>query len=139
MSLHEIPFSHDWHWSYIADPGIAHHRDFFITNFAPHSAPGGVFRETNGLGFKPSSADLCAHVNTNAYPIPLRGHAAASRRVWRAYAERGVLGVGRWGQHRYYNADVCIREAMRMAEGFLRGGQPGAVEAMETIERQELR
>ncbi|MGE0449030.1 MAG: NAD(P)/FAD-dependent oxidoreductase [Vicinamibacterales bacterium] len=130
VTLHEEPYAHDRHWTYVPDPGTPHHREFYIRNFAPHSAPNGIFRETNGRRFRPVRGAIYAHHNEHAYPIPVRGHAAASETVRSAYAEVGVLGVGRWGQHRYYNSDVCIREAMKLVTGYAAHGRPGAVAAM---------
>lgn len=122
ISLHEEAYDHDCHWTYVADPNEAHHREFFIRNFAPHSAPGGIFRETNAKRFTRNGDALAVHFNQHAYPVPLRGHTEAARRVWQSYSDLGVIGVGRWGQHRYHNSDVCIREAMRMTQKILAHG-----------------
>jgi protoporphyrinogen oxidase len=138
VSLHEAPYTHGWHWCYDPNPGALHHREFFIRNFAPHSAPHGLFRETGGLRFVPSPDALYTHHNQHAYPIPVRGHADASARVQRTYAELGVIGVGRWGQHRYFNSDVCIREAMRFVRGFRDGGCEGAAAAMAASAARSL-
>ena len=113
VSLFEQPYEHDWHWCYLANPKIAHHREFFIHNFAPHSRPSGVYTETNAGRWTPRLDALHEHVNEDAYPIPVLGHAGAIRslqevcRPWRLY------GLGRWGQHTYHNSDVCIHEAMQ--------------------------
>ncbi len=130
VSLHEQSYDHDIHWTYVPDPAANHHREFFIRNFAPHSAPNGVFRETNARHFAGAEGALAIHYNEHAYPIPLKGHAQAADRVWKAYAERGVIGIGRWGQHRYYNSDVCIREALLMTPKYLSGGGRAAADAM---------
>ncbi len=116
VSLHEEPYAHDWHWRYCPDDALSFHREFFIHNFAPHSARNGVYRETNAKRWTAGRGELFSHRNETAYPIPLRGHAAAIRAVREHFAPRGLYGVGRWGQHAYYNSDVCIREAMRFVE-----------------------
>ncbi len=138
ITLHEVPFSNNWHWSYIPDLEVPHHRNFFIPNFAPHSAPNGVFRETNGQRFDESNGSLHTHHNQHAYPVPVRGHTAAADHIWKTYAELGVVGVGRWGQHRYYNADVCIREAMQLVQGYARDGMAGAILAMSPAQPRTL-
>ncbi len=116
VSLFEQPFEHDWHWCYLADLKIAHHREFFIRNFAPHSRPAGVYTETNRRRWTPRPDALHEHVNDDAYPIPVLGHAGAVGalldlcRSWRLY------GLGRWGQHNYFNSDVCIHEVMQFVD-----------------------
>ena len=112
VSLYEESYSHDWHWLYLASESIPHHREFFIHNFAPHSAPNGLYRETNLQRWKPGHGEQFSWINDAAYPIPLRGHSAAIQRLLEAYRSMKLFGVGRWGQHAYFNSDVCIREAM---------------------------
>lgn len=112
VSLFEEPYSHDWHWRYRPDGKLRFHREFFIHNFAPHSAPDGVYRETNTKRWAPGPGEIFCHTNHAAYPIPVRGHASAMRAVRDFYEPKNLFGVGRWGQHSYFNSDVCIREAM---------------------------
>jgi protoporphyrinogen oxidase len=138
VTLHEAAYDDDTQWTYMPDPGLAHHREFYIRNFAPHSAPNGVFRETNLRRFLPTRDALFTYVNEHAYPIPVRGHANAANAVWSAYADFGVIGVGRWGQHRYYNSDVCIREAIRMTSAYLDGGVRAAIDAMTSDKARVL-
>jgi protoporphyrinogen oxidase len=116
VSLYEEPYSHDWHWLYLASESIPHHREFFIHNFAPHSAPGGLYRETNLKRWAPGHGEIFHWTNDAAYPIPVRGHAAAIRTVLDSYAQKRLYGLGRWGQHAYFNSDVCIREAMKLVK-----------------------
>jgi len=120
VSLHEESYTHDWHWCYRPDESLRFHREFFIPNFAPQSAPGGVYRETNARRWLAGQGEIFSHVNAAAYPVPVRGHAAAIRVVCEHYAGRRLYGVGRWGQHAYHNSDVCIREAMHLVEALLR-------------------
>jgi hypothetical protein len=138
VSLHEEPYSHNWHWCYVPDLEKAHHRAFYIRNFAPHSAPNGFFRETHEQRFTRQPGMLHVHHNEHAYPIPLKGHASASATVWNAYAELGVVGVGRWGQHRYYNSDVCIREAIKLVAAYAAGGVHKAVDTLSATSASVL-
>ncbi len=119
VSLFEENYSHDWHWLYCPDENISHHREFFIHNFARHSAPGGTYRETNAKRWKAGKGEIYSHTNPIAYPIPLRGHAGAAMAVHEHYAARRLYGVGRWGQHSYFNSDVCIHEAMLLVKHLL--------------------
>ena len=116
VSLHEETYSHDWHWRYCPDESLRYHREFFIHNFAPSSGEDGVYRETNVKRWVPGQGEIFATRNDAAYPIPVRGHAAAISAVREHYARQKLYGVGRWGQHSYFNSDVCIREAMLFVE-----------------------
>ena len=116
VQLHERTYSHTAHWTYVPDEGEAHHREFFINNFAPHSRRSGVFTETN-IGRATGDKDvLYRHLNGYAYPIPCRGWATAIDGVLRAGERIGLYGLGRWGQWRYFNSDVCIAEAMSLCD-----------------------
>ncbi|MFZ5788745.1 MAG: protoporphyrinogen/coproporphyrinogen oxidase [Acidobacteriota bacterium] len=117
VSLHEESYDHHWHWLYRPDESLRHHREFFIHNFAPHSATGGVYRETHGRRWRGDEGEVFSYLNPIAYPIPVRGHAAAVGEVAGHYAAQRLYGLGRWGQHQYFNSDVCIREAMRLVAG----------------------
>ena len=112
VSLYEESYAHDWHWRYFPSEAIPFHREFYIHNFAPHSGSNGVYRETNLKRWTPRPGEIFSHVNEAAYPIPVRGHAAAIRVVRDVYAAKKLYGVGRWGQHSFFNSDLCIREAM---------------------------
>jgi protoporphyrinogen oxidase len=115
VSLLHQPFDHDWHWCYLPDPALPHHREFYIRNFAPHSAPGGVYTETNRLRWHPNLEALHEHINEDAYPVPTVGHTAAITGLLDTCRPWNLHGLGRWGQHSYFNADVCIHHAIRLA------------------------
>jgi hypothetical protein len=95
---------------------LSHHRAFYIHNFAPHSSPTGLYRETNLKRWKDGAGDIYHHVNRHAYPIPTLGWAKSIERVLSFGESRGIFGLGRWGQWQYFNSDVCVHEAMRLAE-----------------------
>jgi protoporphyrinogen oxidase len=114
VSLHEAPYRTDAHWLYEPAEAMPHHRTFFIHNFAPHSPGNGLFRETHRNRWRSGQGELHAEINPHAYPIPTLGWAAAIGRVLQHCESLGVHGLGRWGQWQYFNADVCIREAMEL-------------------------
>lgn len=118
VSLHEsaAAASSRAHWIYEPAPELRHHRDFLIGNYAADSAPDGVMRETNLLRHAPDATALATFRNEHAYPVPSLGWAEAIALVLREAAEHGVHGLGRWGQWQYFNSDVCIHEAMKLAE-----------------------
>lgn len=116
VSLHEQKFSTDAHWCYEPSVELAHHRDFFIPNYAPHSAREGIMRETNLKRWAGESAGALGHFhNDYAYPIPSLGWAGSIDRVLKRAEASGIYGLGRWGQWQYFNSDVCIHEAMQLA------------------------
>jgi protoporphyrinogen oxidase len=122
ISLWEREYDHDWHWLYDPRVEVEEHRQFFIGNFALDSRGDGVYTETstgrwpgpNGRWLN-GEAPLTEHVNRYAYPIPLVGSSSAIDTVLRHFAAQGLLGLGRWGQWQYFNADVCILESMKLA------------------------
>ena len=113
VSLWEKPYSHDWHWLYVPDLSIEHHREFFISNFALDSKPGGYFSETNISRWK-GKKSLYDYRNRYAYPIPVTGHSKAIKTVLEYFEPMNLYGVGRWGQWKYFNSDICIWEAMKL-------------------------
>lgn len=114
VSLHERSYSHDWHWIYRPEETLPYHREFYIHNFAPHSRIDSVYRETNLKRWTPGGGEIAFFQNDAAYPIPVRGHAGAALAIHDYYSRKNLFGVGRWGQHSYFNSDVCIREAMKL-------------------------
>jgi protoporphyrinogen oxidase len=116
VSLHEGPCHREAHWLYEPDEALRHHRTFFIPNFAPHSGANGFYRETNLQRWVPGQGELFAATNDHAYPIPTLGWAAAIGRILERARPEGLHGLGRWGQWQYFNSDVCIKEAMKLAD-----------------------
>jgi protoporphyrinogen oxidase len=116
VSLHEAPYDTKAHWVYEPDESLRHHRSFYIHNFAPHSSPLGFYRETNLKRWKAGQGEIFAETNPYAYPIPALGWAKAIGEVLAHCEPLGIHGLGRWGQWQYFNSDVCIFEAMRLAE-----------------------
>lgn len=116
VSLHENVCQTNAHWLYEPDENLAHHRTFFVPNFAPHSVANGFFRETNRQRWTSGRGEMFAEHNAYAYPIPTLGRAAAIRTVLEEAVQHQVYGLGRWGQWQYVNSDVCIREAMDLVD-----------------------
>ena len=121
VSLYEVEYDHDYHWLYLPQENINHHREFFVHNFAPHSNRNTMYTETNIKRWTKNSKyngskPLYEHVNEAAYPIPILGNASAARNVMTYYRKMNMHGIGRWGQWQYFNSDVCIKEAMKFVE-----------------------
>lgn len=121
VSLYEQSYSHNYHWLYLPSEQINHHREFYVHNFAPHSATNTLYTETNLKRWSKATSlngnmPLFEYINEVAYPIPVLGHAHAAKKVRAYYASKNMLSVGRWGQWQYLNSDVCIKEAMNLVE-----------------------
>ncbi len=131
VSLYEHDYDHDWHWRYVPDNTLAHHREFYIGNFAKDSRSDGIYLETGLKRFDENMAEFegkrpIANYETDAaYPIPVVGHANAIRNILEYYGPMHLYGCGRWGQHEYQNADVSMYEAVKFVERLLEGGENG--------------
>lgn len=120
ISLYDKEITNNYHWRYMPDIKLQHHREFYIPNFAWDSKKNGIYIETNIKRFDEKTANFggeaIAHFETNAaYPIPVVGHAGAIKNILDFYRPQGLFGVGRWGQHQYQNADVSMFEAIKFA------------------------
>lgn len=122
VSLFEKDYDVDWHWRYIPDPNKAHHREFYIHNYAEDSKKNGIYLETGIKRFNEKEmpaggkASIVDFYTDAAYPIPVTGHAQAIREILDFYRPMGFYGVGRWGQHEYQNADVSMHEAIKFVD-----------------------
>lgn len=116
VSLWSRPYQTNAHWIYEPSLAVPHHREFMINNFAPHSDPNGMYTETNIKRWRKNSEALYEHVNAFAYPIPTLGRAQSIAAILEWAEKQNIYGLGRWGQWEYFNSDVCIREAMRLAQ-----------------------
>jgi protoporphyrinogen oxidase len=121
VSLWEDKYRHNWHWLYIPDINIERHREFYINNFSPESKKGGYFSETNiqrlpkgNKQWSNKRKPIYQHVNQFAYPIAIKGHSKAIKRILEYFGHNNLYGVGRWGQWRYMNMDVCMFEVMKL-------------------------
>ncbi|MEM7756847.1 MAG: NAD(P)-binding protein [Cyanobacteria bacterium P01_A01_bin.40] len=124
VSLWEEEYDHDWHWCYVPDSEVRHHREFYIHNFAPHSQSNGLYTETNYIRWNDKSGShrfdsqpIYEHINEEAYPIPTLGHSQAIKSILDYYQSQHLFGVGRWGEWKYLNSDVCMWSAMKFVAG----------------------
>lgn len=116
VSLEEKQHETGTHWCYEPSLDRSYHREFYIKNYAADSRINGVMKETNVARWTGSDAHIFSTVNKHAYPVPSLGWASSIDRIL-SYAEsQQVFGLGRWGQWKYLNSDVCIWEAMQLAK-----------------------
>lgn len=103
------------HWIYYPALHIPYHRILVRHNFLPGSR--GYWTETNterdGMA---KENGIFSHVNDYAYPLNTVGKPDVMRRLLGWCREKGVYGLGRWGEHQHYNSDVTVRLAMDLAK-----------------------
>jgi protoporphyrinogen oxidase len=122
ISLWEEAYANNWHWLYKPSLQSPEHRIFYISNFAPHSKKQGLYTETNLKRFSANKMlrhgkKALAHFTADAaYPIPTLGSSKSIANILNFYKEKNLHGLGRWGQWQYFNSDVCILEAMKLAK-----------------------
>lgn len=102
-------------WIYCPDEDVAHHRILVRENFCPGSR--GYWTETNAerLGMEAPS-EAFHYLNAYAYPLNTIEKPQIMERLLGWCKEHGVIGLGRWGEHRHYNSDATVELAMRLGE-----------------------
>lgn len=103
------------HWIYYPDPELAYHRILVRSNFATGCK--GYWTETNSTRFQDEGKETFH--NEYAYPLNTLGKPAAMVRLLDFMKEKGVIGLGRWGEWEHYNSDVTVKRAMDLAEEIL--------------------
>lgn len=103
------------HWIYYPDPKLPYHRILVRHNFAPNSK--GYWTETNSERVHLNHPNNnFKYMNRYAYPLNTISKPGIMKRILDWSKERGVIGLGRWGEHEHYNSDVTVELAMKLAE-----------------------
>lgn len=102
----------DAQWIYFPDESIPYHRILVRNNFCQTGK--GYWTETNKERF--SGGRENAFVNEYAYPLNTVEKPDIMNKLLNQAAEKNVTGLGRWGEHQHYNADVVVERALRLAE-----------------------
>jgi protoporphyrinogen oxidase len=100
------------HWIYYPDPDRSYHRILVRHNFCPGSK--GYWTETNLTRAGERSAD--SFVNEYAYPLNTIGKRERMKELLSFMEEKGVIGLGRWGEHEHYNSDLVVALSMKLAD-----------------------
>lgn len=101
------------HWIYLPDPEIPCHRILVRHNFCSGSR--GYWKETNLNRVTDTGGDY-AFVNEYTYPLNTIGKPQIMDRLLGYMRQRGVYGLGRWGEHEHYNSDRTVERAMQLFE-----------------------
>ncbi len=106
------------HWVYVPDPEKAYHRILCRSNFCMDSK--GYWVETHSKRVTAYENtdwnDNYAYMNEYAYPLNTIDKPSKIAFVLKEAASKGVVGLGRWGEHEHYNSDVVIERAMKLAD-----------------------
>lgn len=54
-------------------------------------------------------------MNRYAYPLNTINKPEIMKKLLTFSRARGVIGLGRWGEHQHYNSDVTVGLAMKLA------------------------
>lgn len=100
-------------WIYVPNPKIACHRILVRHNFCAGSK--GYWEETN-LDRVTNVNNEYAFVNEYTYPLNTIDKPKVMTRILRYMKQRGVYGIGRWGEHEHYNSDRTVERAMQLFE-----------------------
>ena len=111
------------HWIYVPDVKKAHHRILVRSNFCEGSK--GCWLETNlnrleqmdgSVPAVTKSGEQAAFVNEYTYPLNTVDKPTVIKHLLSYARERGVIGLGRWGEHEHYNSDRTVERAMELFE-----------------------
>ncbi len=106
-------------WIYYPDPRLSYHRILVRHNFCPNSK--GYWTETNSERIEMEEPNNnFKHFNQYAYPLNTIRKPDIMRKLLSWSSRRGVIGLGRWGEHCHYNSDVTVDLAMSLCEKLLK-------------------
>ncbi|MCR5458797.1 MAG: FAD-dependent oxidoreductase [Acetatifactor sp.] len=109
------------HWIYVPDEKKAHHRILVRSNFCDGSK--GYWLETNlnrldkldeRYPAVTKGGEQAAYENEYTYPLNTIDKPDVMKQLLAYAKERGVIGLGRWGEHEHYNSDRTVERAMEL-------------------------
>lgn len=102
-------------WIYYPDPSLSYHRILVRHNFCPDSK--GYWTETNLTRFDEKASPSGQYfVMDYAYPLNTIGKQEKMKDLLDFCDNKGVFGLGRWGEWQHYNSDVVVNLALKKAE-----------------------
>ena len=108
----------DAQWIYYPDPKLSYHRILVRENFCPNSR--GYWTETNSDRISmEKESDNFKYLNKYAYPLNTIEKPHIMKKILNWSETKGVIGLGRWGEHQHYNSDVVVDLALRLADKIL--------------------
>ncbi|MCR4655476.1 MAG: NAD(P)-binding protein [Lachnospiraceae bacterium] len=114
-------FDNEAHWVYYPDPRLSYHRILARQNFCPGAK--GYWTETNLTRFNAEATkSTCYFINEYAYPLNTIGKNEGMDKLLSFMKERGIYGLGRWGEWQHYNSDVVVDRAIELADAMVLKG-----------------
>ena len=103
------------HWIYYPDPSLSYHRILVRHNFCPGSK--GYWTETNLTRFDKAGRDEGEYfINEYAYPLNTVGKQEIMRDLLAYMQDKGIYGLGRWGEWQNYITDVVVARALELSD-----------------------
>jgi UDP-galactopyranose mutase len=116
-------------WIYFPDPDIMFHRQIqigkFISpqeNYAITEVVGEVSAEAMeraGKRLPHLRKALDHHVSNHAYVVYDENSESSKKTVKQYLNAQGIHTLGRFGEWEYYNMDICMESAMRLADSLI--------------------
>ncbi|MFT6443350.1 MAG: protoporphyrinogen oxidase [Salibacteraceae bacterium] len=113
-------------WTYFPEPSTIFHRHIHIGNFLVEKsnytiteALGNIPRdimEREGAKIEYLKEPLDYHQSDHAYVVYDHNYDASVKAIKDYLDSLGIYTLGRFGEWEYYNMDICIESAMRLAE-----------------------
>lgn len=102
-------------WLYIPDEEKPYHRILVRHIFCQGSR--GCWLETRKerVPLFKGKAEYC-YMNEYAYPLNTIGKPKIMKELLIFCADKGIYGLGRWGEHCHYNSDLVVELAMNLAQ-----------------------
>lgn len=120
-------------WTYCPDPSTIFHRHIHIGNFLQPKAnvtiteAMGVISpkvmEQEGAKFDYLNKVLDYHVSDHAYVVFDHNYSSSVKKIKDYLSSLNIYSLGRFGEWEYYNMDICIESAMRIAEKLIKTEQ----------------
>ncbi|MEA5003660.1 MAG: FAD-dependent oxidoreductase [Christensenella sp.] len=105
-------------WIYYPDASLPYHRILVRHNFCGNSK--GYWTETNSERIHVNKAEKAfTYMNKYAYPLNTISKPEIMEKLLTWSKARGIIGLGRWGEHEHYNSDLTVDLAMGMADAVM--------------------
>lgn len=102
-------------WIYYPNPKRSYHRILIRHNFCPDSR--GYWTETNKERIDMESPNNnFKYLNQYAYPLNTIEKPKIMNNLLAWSKSKGVIGLGRWGEHKHYNSDATVEMAMKLVD-----------------------
>lgn len=104
-------------WIYCPKSELSYHRILVRSNFCPDSR--GYWTETNSERSLPLQKQDVHYHCEYAYPLNTIGKPQFMQKLLTWAQNKGVYGLGRWGEWMHYNSDAVVDRALALAQVLL--------------------